>query len=675
MIAQFHVSTKGRLGMRSTYTRAAFAALAAALALSACGGGGGASKSLPPGGSGGASKSSAPITLRIALSDKQSSNARHRNYVSRNTQGIGVSYEATGTATGNFGTTEATLAAPMFATTATSGYNGSDASCSTADPVTGKYTCTVIITAPAGYDDFQITTWDQAPISNGVNPTPGKQQFCNTLVGPPPCATLANDLSTATIDDQYVVVNTNNTFSYTFNPVVASAALALNPQDLQDGSLVSGTPAVVDMAVVAKDADGNIIVGSQPFVDANGTAITLNVTVPPPVEPGTIIGSPPPVNGNVTLASPSGGTCSTPIACAFTAQGGAIIDYNGYDTASATFALSVTGTALTIPTFGTSITFTRSVDGPINVPGPLAINEFPSTAGYGEFSFGSLGPDGNAWFVDYANPLANGTGALAKVATNGTITEYNTPGDQPEDVTAGPDGNVWATEYLSNDIISMSTSGTLLSQTSLSSAGFTGSSPYGIITGQDDNLWFCESGAHIGVMSPSGTKVAEYATGDSCDMLTYNPASGLYWFAGPAGIGSITPNGATVHTYNVGGGGFAAGASPLAVVSGPDGNVWFADLGNGDIGKIVTTGASLGTVTEYATGSTSSVGITVGADGALWMTGRAPDQIVRATTSGNLTEYTTGISSGASVSGIVSGTDGTIWFGEFGTYKIGKVTL
>ena len=63
------------------------------------------------------------------------------------------------------------------------------------------------------------------------------------------------------------------------------------------------------------------------------------------------------------------------------------------------------------------------------------------------------------------------------------------------------------------------------------------------------------------------------------------------------------------------------GSLPELIVSGPDGDLWYADAGNSLIGRITTNGV----ITEFPVPVpfpqiSQPVGITVGRDGAIWFT-------------------------------------------------------
>ncbi len=114
---------------------------------------------------------------------------------------------------------------------------------------------------------------------------------------------------------------------------------------------------------------------------------------------------------------------------------------------------------------------------------------------------------------------------------------------------------------------------------------------------------------------------------------------------------------------------------PEGVALGPDGNVWFAEsLSAGAIGTITPSGE----ITEYTTGLTSSSqpeGIAAGGDGNLWFTEFAnPGRIGKITPSGTITEYPT-TSTNSQPDGIAAGPDGNLWFTEFANPgRIGKIT-
>ena len=111
---------------------------------------------------------------------------------------------------------------------------------------------------------------------------------------------------------------------------------------------------------------------------------------------------------------------------------------------------------------------------------------------------------------------------------------------------------------------------------------------------------------------------------------------------GAGAIGRITPSG-VVTEFSVG---LTNNASPVSIVTGPDGNLWLTATTStgGEIGRITPTGV----ITEYLVpnntiaGFTSSPsGITEGLNNDLWFTDPGNHFIARITTGGILQEFAT----------------------------------
>src|SRR5215469_9415962 len=99
--------------------------------------------------------------------------------------------------------------------------------------------------------------------------------------------------------------------------------------------------------------------------------------------------------------------------------------------------------------------------------------------------------------------------------------------------------------------------------------------------------------------------------------------------------------------------------SPVEIVTGPDGALWFTDdTGNFDgIGRITPAGEFKIYTSAHIFGPE---GITAGPDGALWFTNRGNGSIGRITTSGNITYYP--LSARVTPYWITAGRDGALWF-------------
>jgi streptogramin lyase len=322
------------------------------------------------------------------------------------------------------------------------------------------------------------------------------------------------------------------------------------------------------------------------------------------------------------------------------------------------------------------------------------VTEYPlPTAGSEPFGI-AAGPDGALWFTEYATAANTGntTGGskVGRITTAGVISEYPlaNPLSTPQGIAPGPDGALWFTEAGSATIGWISTAGTITEfPVSLAS----GTSPaFGAITvGSDGALWFTAGS-------------------------TTSPPNGLQ--GGTAVIGRITTDGA-ISLFTIPGDGI-----PVGIGAGPDGALWipgtrFGEVHGGVVGRLTTSGASA----VFGGGLDGSGGITAGPDGALWFgaspwlgrittagmstnfgnvqissdpnaiaagpdgalwffqaepvtNGSSYEVIGRMTTGGTNTQFPTP-TTGNYFESIVAGPDGAMWFTEFGTGKIGRITV
>jgi virginiamycin B lyase len=113
-----------------------------------------------------------------------------------------------------------------------------------------------------------------------------------------------------------------------------------------------------------------------------------------------------------------------------------------------------------------------------------------------------------------------------------------------------------------------------------------------------------------------------------------------------------------------------AGAQPVGVTAGPDGNVWFTEPGLGQIGRI-TPGGQITQFTLPRSGSSPLI-ITRGPDNNLWYTDNVSSMVGRLTPTGQFTEFS--LAAGRAPEGIVAGPDGNLWVCESGSGRIARVT-
>ena len=245
-------------------------------------------------------------------------------------------------------------------------------------------------------------------------------------------------------------------------------------------------------------------------------------------------------------------------------------------------------------------------------------------------------------------------------------------------ITAGPDGALWFTTE-GSQIIGRITTGGVITTYPVPALIF----PTSITSGPDGALWF------IGLY-----KIGRVATNGSVTIFPASPGGTLWdiatgpdgalWVAKDGGIARMTTNG-TLSVYNFPLGPHGEQISATAITTGPDGALWFTKTGGpspNSVGRITTAGV----ITDYPVPSAFTSdpgGITAGKDGSLWITeGHNPAasppgwgrKILRLTLAGNATEYVTPTSDSAP-GAITAGPDGALWFTEFNTRKIGRLTI
>jgi streptogramin lyase len=109
------------------------------------------------------------------------------------------------------------------------------------------------------------------------------------------------------------------------------------------------------------------------------------------------------------------------------------------------------------------------------------------------------------------------------------------------------------------------------------------------------------------------------------------------WFSTGNAIGRMDKTG-HVTLYRRG---LPAGAGVEGLAMGADGNVWFADYGTGDIGRVTPAGV----ITEFASGldlqhGESAAGVALGPDGNIWFVDRAAHHAGRITPDGQVKLFT-----------------------------------
>ena len=199
-----------------------------------------------------------------------------------------------------------------------------------------------------------------------------------------------------------------------------------------------------------------------------------------------------------------------------------------------------------------------------------------------------------------------------------------------------------------------------------------------VALGSDGAIWFTEfNAAKIGRADPFG-HLTEFTIPSGNDGVEIAAGqSGALWFTeitptggpSPAAIGKITLSGA-ITEYPVQN---ASSSQLQGIALGPDGNMWFVDSGNNDIGTITPAGV-ISTHGGIHTGA-FPYDITPGppANSDLWFTEKNLGRVGKITVAGAVTEYDLK-SASTFPRGIVLGSDGNLWVAESATFKIAQVT-
>jgi streptogramin lyase len=107
---------------------------------------------------------------------------------------------------------------------------------------------------------------------------------------------------------------------------------------------------------------------------------------------------------------------------------------------------------------------------------------------------------------------------------------------------------------------------------------------------------------------------------------------------------------------------------PSSIITGPDGNLWFADSGYSEIVRVTVTPVTR-TVFPFAVPTE----LAAGPDGNIWITSNGRQSITRMTPGGASTEFGLPMDRARPL-GIVAGPDGNLWFTDPGTGGIGRIT-
>jgi virginiamycin B lyase len=328
--------------------------------------------------------------------------------------------------------------------------------------------------------------------------------------------------------------------------------------------------------------------------------------------------------------------------------------------------------------------------GGIGVPPAVTITEYPVPTSGSFPNYITAGSDGAMWFTE-CQSSANKIGRIPTTATvaQPNITEFGAPSNSaPSGITSGPDGALWFTEIAVDKIGRIPTSATPgntqiteFPTNPLITAG-------NIATGSDGNLWFGSTmGGHVvETMSQAGQVLNAFSTAQSSPTNFAIGPDGAMWFTEcgqPGFIGRIA-NGVLSEEIipTPAPGSTTLPAQPVGIAAGSDGNMWFTDQRRNAIGKVIVlpNGGGIGAITEIGTPGTGSPqgAIVSGPDGALWFAQTFGDSAIgriptNATSTTDITLYET--PTFGHPLGIAKGPDGNLWFTEEFGNNIGRLVI
>lgn len=199
-----------------------------------------------------------------------------------------------------------------------------------------------------------------------------------------------------------------------------------------------------------------------------------------------------------------------------------------------------------------------------------------------------------------------------------------------------------------------------------------------IVIPADGSLWLGGQGTGgNGVVGSPFTLPSNPLTLASCCVtLTNGPNQHVWGILVPAGaVYEFGAGGTIINTYAPESGTQVQGSQNF--IEGPDGALWFTDMGHNAIGRITVSGQ----ITEYPipTANSGVTDIAAARDGGMWFTESSADKIGRIDATGAIHEfplptanaYPTAIAAvppGASVN------SSQIWFAEQNAQKIGSIT-
>jgi virginiamycin B lyase len=292
------------------------------------------------------------------------------------------------------------------------------------------------------------------------------------------------------------------------------------------------------------------------------------------------------------------------------------------------------------------------------------IDEFDVPTADGQPTDIFQGPDGNLWYVEQVGAKVGRVipGNPPKITDFDPPKFMGNPLNGLQDINVGPDGDIWITA--GNNVAKIPpgnpTGGTAFGGLGLVDAR-------GIAPGFDGNIWIVDAGnddikriTTAGVPVPTNVPLG---TGCGGRNITRGPDGNMWVTCFSSGdIWRIKPDASSAKSFPA-----TAGGTPLDIIAGQDGSLWFTGQTT-HISKITTAGK----VTPFTAKGEDPTGITRGPDGALWYPEFGSDSIGRVTIAGVTSSFP--VTKGAGPRYIAPGPANTLWFTEQMSSKVGRVS-
>jgi streptogramin lyase len=255
----------------------------------------------------------------------------------------------------------------------------------------------------------------------------------------------------------------------------------------------------------------------------------------------------------------------------------------------------------------------------------------------------------------FSTNASDSFGAL-NTATGANDATYYGGGNpaKPFAFVSGPDGRLWATEPRDGSANGLGTNDKI----GINAPGFPPSVDVGVgnLTGNADP---------IGIAVGAGDQSSVNGPSLWVTELTGNRIARVVPMASAGGpFGSVTEY-ATL----------PAGSKPYSIVRGPDGNMWFTEIGTDKVGRFappVNSGDGISIQQFSLPAGGEPQAIAAGPDGNMWIAQTSASKIIRMNLSGQVTgEFTT---PSPAPNNIVPGPDGNLWYTTYDGNMVGRIT-